>query len=218
MSDTTKDKILDTAEKLFVDNGFTATSLRAIIKEAGVNTAAIHYHFGSKEGLIEAVFGRWADKMNNERLEMLAEVERHCGDGPLGLEPVLRAFLFPVIRRHVGGTRRTRGIPQLMAHAFTEPDPFLKKVIHDTFDKIFTQFENAIARALPGLNREEIVWRIHMMVGTMVFTVLLPKVHHQKKMKFEWSDDPDLVTDRLVRFVAAGMREPMPEAAGKEEI
>jgi AcrR family transcriptional regulator len=218
MSDTTKDKILDTAEKLFVDNGFSATSLRAIIKEAGVNTAAIHYHFGSKEGLIGAVFSRRSEQMNAERLELLAEVEREPGDRPLPLEPVLHAFLSPVIRRHVGGTRRTRGIPQLMAHALTEPDPYLKKVIHDTFNKVFVQFEKAIARALPGLNREEIVWRIHMMVGTMVFTVILPRLHQKKKMKFQWSDDPDVVTDRLVRFVAAGMRESMPEAAGKEKM
>lgn len=218
MSDTTKEKILDTAEKLFVDNGFSATSLRAIIKEAGVNTAAIHYHFGSKEGLIEAVFSRRADQMNGERLELLAGVEKKAGDRPPPLEPVLHAFLFPVIRRHVGGTRRTGGIPQLMAHALTEPDPYLKKVIHDTFNKVFVQFEKAITRALPGLNREEIVWRIHMMVGTMVFTVILPRLHQKKKMKFQWSDDPDIVTDRLVRFVAAGMREPMPEAAGKEKM
>jgi AcrR family transcriptional regulator len=216
MTDTTKEKILDTAEKLFVDNGFSATSLRAIIKEAGVNTAAIHYHFGSKEGLIEAVVSRRAEQMNGERLELLAEVDRASGDGPLRLEPVLHAFLFPVIRRHVGGRCKSR-IPQLMAHGFTEPDPFLKKVIHDTFNKVFVQFEKAISRALPGLNRDEIVWRIQMMVGMMVFTVILPRFHQKKKMKFQWSDDPDIVTDRLVRFIAAGMRESMPETTGKEK-
>lgn len=57
---TTKNRILDTAEKLFAKQGFAATSLRAIIKEADVNTASVHYHFGSKEGLIEAVLKRQA--------------------------------------------------------------------------------------------------------------------------------------------------------------
>ena len=68
----TKERILDAAEKLFVDNGFSATSLRAIIKEADVNTAAVHYHFGSKEGLVEAVFARRMGDLNRERLDMLA--------------------------------------------------------------------------------------------------------------------------------------------------
>ena len=216
MTDTTKHKILDTAEKLFVSNGFSATSLRAIIKEAGVNTAAIHYHFGSKEGLIKAVFDRGADLMNTERLDMLAEVERNHGDRPLQLESVLRAFLYPVIRRHSGTGSDTSGFPELMAHVITEPDPVLKKVMHDTFGKLSVNFEKALARALPGLNRDEIIWRIHMMVGVMVFTVILPRAHPERKLTFQWSDDPEIVTERLVRFVAAGMREPMPEAAGKE--
>jgi AcrR family transcriptional regulator len=216
MTDTTKTKILDTAEKLFVDNGFSATSLRAIIKEADVNTAAIHYHFGSKEGLIEAVFDRRADELNNERLQLLTGVKSEYEDRPLPLEPVLRAFLYPVIRRHLG-TGRTRGIPQLMAHAITEPDPHLKKVIHKAFHEVFIQFEKSIARALPGLPADEILWRIHMMIGAMVFTVILPHLHDAGESRFRPTDDPELATDKLVRFIAAGMRARLPEAAGKEQ-
>jgi hypothetical protein len=121
------------------------------------------------------------------------------------------------LRRHVGGNRRARGIPQLMAHALTEPDPFLKKVIHETFNDVFDQFTRAFDRALPGQSREDIVWQIHMMVGTMVFTVILPGLPGEKKTKSHGEDDPEIVTDRLVRFLAAGMRELKPEAAGKEQ-
>jgi AcrR family transcriptional regulator len=51
----TKKNILDAAEKLFSSNGFSSTSLRVLTKEAGVNLAAVNYHFGSKEELIKAV-------------------------------------------------------------------------------------------------------------------------------------------------------------------
>ena len=54
----TKAKILDTAEKLFGDKGFDATSLRDITTEAQVNLAAVNYHFHSKESLIDAVIAR----------------------------------------------------------------------------------------------------------------------------------------------------------------
>ena len=47
----TKERILDTAERLFATQGYAATSLRGIIAEAGVNLAAVHYHFHSKEAL-----------------------------------------------------------------------------------------------------------------------------------------------------------------------
>ena len=44
----TKERILQAAENLFTDQGFGATSLRAITHRAGVNLAAVNYHFGSK--------------------------------------------------------------------------------------------------------------------------------------------------------------------------
>ena len=47
----TKDRILDAAERLFAHKGIEATSLRNITAEAGVNLAAVNYHFQSKEAL-----------------------------------------------------------------------------------------------------------------------------------------------------------------------
>ena len=57
-SDTVQ-RILDAAEVLFAQKGFAETSLRAITSRAGVNLAAVNYHFGSKEALIQAVFERY---------------------------------------------------------------------------------------------------------------------------------------------------------------
>ena len=215
MSDiNTKEKILDAAEKLFVDNGFSATSLRAIIKEAGVNTASVHYHFGSKEALIEAVFRRRVSELNRERMEMLDALEAEHGDRPAPLEDVIRAFLLPVMRRHCAGGVE-EAIPKLMGRAITEPESF-HGTIRAAFKEIAVRFGKAIARAMPGLSREEVEWRLHMVVGAMVFTVIAPRIHPGKARRFAWSKDHDEWTERLVRFLAAGMRAPMPEASGKE--
>ena len=54
----TKTKILDVAEKLFAEVGIHATSIRKIVKEAGVNVASLHYHFGSKEAVIHQIITR----------------------------------------------------------------------------------------------------------------------------------------------------------------
>jgi AcrR family transcriptional regulator len=70
----TKQKILDCAEKLFALHGFRGTSLRRITAAADVNLAAVHYHFGSKDGLIEAVFERRMEPLNEERMERLQHV------------------------------------------------------------------------------------------------------------------------------------------------
>lgn len=214
MSDiNTKEKILDAAEKLFVNNGFSATSLRAIIKEAGVNTASVHYHFGSKEALIEAVFKRRVADMNRERLQLLDSLEAEFGERPVPLEDVIRAFLHPVIRRHCAGGVE-EAIPKLMGRAITEPEAF-HGTVREAFKEIAARFGKAISRAMPALSREEAEWRLHMVVGAMVFTVITPRIHGDKAKKFVWHQDHDEATERLVRFLAAGMRAPMPEATGK---
>src|SRR5579872_5949944 len=96
MSDT-KQKILDTAESLFGQNGYDATSLRQIIAEAGVNLAAIHYHFGSKQELLDEVILRKAIPVNEERTVRLERLMSQTGSHPLRLEDVLRAFMDPMI-------------------------------------------------------------------------------------------------------------------------
>lgn len=58
MKEDKKEIILDTAERLFSEQGFDGTSTRAIAHEAGVNMAMLNYYFGSKEGLYKAVFER----------------------------------------------------------------------------------------------------------------------------------------------------------------
>src|SRR5580704_18486326 len=88
----TKQRILDSAERLFADNGFDSTSLRTIIADAKVNLAAIHYHFHSKEALLDAVILRRLEPINRQRLAMLDECERASAGRPT-LEGVLEAFV-----------------------------------------------------------------------------------------------------------------------------
>ncbi len=78
MSEPAKIRILDSAERLFARNGFEATSLRAIIVEARVNLASVHYYYRSKEGLIRAVIERRFAPINQERLRLLEECQTDC--------------------------------------------------------------------------------------------------------------------------------------------
>src|SRR6266478_6499991 len=89
----TKQKILDTAERLFGEQGYAATSLRQVIAAAEVNVAAVHYHFGSKEDLLDAVVTRKAGPVTVARMERLDRLEAETK--PVDVERVLEAFLLP---------------------------------------------------------------------------------------------------------------------------
>src|SRR4051794_8087396 len=94
----TKERILDTAEALFMEHGFEATSLRAITSAAGVNLAAVNYHFGTKEELFQSVLTRRLDPMNQERVALLTELERAVAPQPVACEKILSAMFIPALK------------------------------------------------------------------------------------------------------------------------
>ena len=94
----TRQKIMDVAERLFGEQGYDATSLRHIIAEAGVNLAAVHYHFGSKEDLLLELVMRKISPVNQERLALLDQAEAECAPDPPSVERVLEAFLMPALQ------------------------------------------------------------------------------------------------------------------------
>lgn len=77
----TKTKILDSAERLFGENGIEGASLRAITSAAGANLGSIHYYFGSKMNLIREVFQRRLDQFSQKWAEDAAKLTSDNG-GP----------------------------------------------------------------------------------------------------------------------------------------
>src|SRR3972149_5670493 len=77
----TRTRILDAAEELFMQHGFEGTSMRLLTSKAGVNLAAVNYHFGSKDALIEAGFRRRPDPMKAARVAALDRLGRGASGG-----------------------------------------------------------------------------------------------------------------------------------------
>jgi AcrR family transcriptional regulator len=204
MNDT-KEKILDTAERLIGEHGYAGTSLRHIIAQAGVNLAAVHYHFGSKEDLLDAVVARKAAPVNDARLAWLERVEAEAGSGTLEVEKVLESFFLPTVEVAI----RNPGFVRLMGQMLAEG--MMPRIVEKHFQATGLRFVGALRRAVPELPQEELMWRIHFMVGAMAHTMCRAPIF------------PELAGDvanmeprlkRLVTFLAAGFRA---AATGSEE-
>ena len=201
----TQEKILDTAERLIGERGYASTSLRQIIAEAGVNLAAVHYHFGSKEDLLDAVVMRKAGPLNEARLAALARVEHEAGDGPLDVEKVLDSFFAPT----AAVAARNPQFVRLMGRIYGEG--LMPQIVQKHFQPAAGKFLAALRRALPGLPQEELMWRVHFMVGAMAHTLCGAPVF--PLMTDPLGDFPQRMK-RLVTFLGAGFRAPV---AGSEE-
>ena len=93
----TKDNILDAAEQLFAERGYEATSMRAITSAAGVNLAAVNYHFHSKERLLQALFTRRLDMLNRRRMELMDRYEAEYGEKPIPLAKLVHVLIEPML-------------------------------------------------------------------------------------------------------------------------
>lgn len=191
----TKERILDAAEKLFGQNGFEATSLRDITTEAGVNLAAVNYHFQTKESLIDAAIARRMEPVNRKRMEMLDL----AGPNPT-LEQILIAFLYPVLDKHVASSMA------LLGQVLATPDLAIIKLFKKNLSVVSQQFTDALAKALPHLSRTELLWRLSF-TGGAIANVLArgPIINEISGGLCDPSDRPAVLA-RLVTFAAAGFR------------
>ena len=208
MSLDTKEQLLDTAEKMFAEHGIAAVSLRSIISQAGVNLAAIHYHFGSREGLVEAVFERRVRPINEERIALLDELEARAAGVPLKVEDVLRVLFGPAIRISQDPTRGQTFL-RICGRFYAEPGDYMGPMFERLFRQVLERFTAAFQRALPHLTLTELLWRTHFAVGTMVHTMLDCRRLTQISGGLCDTANVEEVIDHMVQFAAAGLTAPL---------
>ncbi|HEX5508670.1 MAG TPA: TetR family transcriptional regulator [Pseudolabrys sp.] len=164
-----RERILEVAERLFAEYGMAGVGLRAITAEARVNLASIAYHFGSKDGLLEALFAQRAAPIAQERLRLLALCTQDAKQPELEL--ILDAFLRPALTLGVQPQFGGPAFVKLRARLGIEPETTTRKILSKAFDLSSRKFIDAIARALPQIPRAEVEWRFHFMLGAMFYTM-----------------------------------------------
>jgi AcrR family transcriptional regulator len=192
----TKQKILDAAERLIAEQGYAATSLRQIIGEAGVNLASVHYHFGSKEELLDGLVMRKVGAVNERRLEVLSQYESEAGGKPVPVVKILDAFLTPMGAVASKNPQFVRVMGRVVAEGL------LPGLLEKNFQVVQVRFFGALRKALPLLPDEEFRARTHFMIGLVAHTMCGPA---GPEGGFEtW-------IGRMIRFLAGGFSAPAPK-------
>jgi AcrR family transcriptional regulator len=165
--------------------------------------AAVNYHFGSKDNLVNEVFRRRMDEMSQARLEALTDARTHT---PPVLEAVLAAFIGPALALNLdrqGGSAFVR----VLARAYAEKNERLRKFLSDNYGHVLREFSRTLADCVPGLSKEQLYWRLDFIAGALTYamadfgsirrpTGASEKAHCQR------------AADELVTFAAAGLRAP----------
>ncbi len=201
-----RERILATAQAVFAEQGYAGAGTRAIAQAAGVNLALLHYHFGAKRDLFKAAYQRGAQKVTEARTRALAEARARWPDGDIPLEALVHAFVAPFMLN--GQTEEGRATMRMHARLHTEPGQLGEEVLSTVYDETTMAYVAAFQRALPGLNRETLCWRLYFMMGAYRYTLL--RTGRLEAMSEGACDSADLerAVAEIVPFLVAGLRAP----------
>tara|TARA_B100001250_G_scaffold270413_1_gene233391 strand:+ start:1167 stop:1796 length:630 start_codon:yes stop_codon:yes gene_type:complete len=203
---STKDRILDAAEELFALNGSSGASLRAITQRAKVNLAAVHYHFGSKDRLLEAVLARRLLPLNAERIRRLETYQKEAGRKKVRLEYVIEAMVGPALRLSRNKNKGGRIFMRLLGRLVLEPDARIQNLLTGQFEAVLGKFMPSLTVALPHLSPKGFFWRLHFLVGSMAHTMADSERIRLISGGVCDPDDTEGTVQCLVTFLCGGLR------------
>ncbi|MCG8472925.1 MAG: TetR/AcrR family transcriptional regulator [Desulfobacterales bacterium] len=203
----TRSNILDSAEALFAEWGYHATSLRQITDLAGANVASVNYHFGGKEKLLYAVLKRLLEPLNRERLSRLKDLEEACDRNgePLSVREVYRCFLEPTM----GAMHSSEGehLALIMGRILTEFKGVMMGHVASILQPLLESYINAFCRAVPQRSREEVTLRFRMSMGAMLHAIhtMRANVTEDIPPELQCVVESQVIIDTLIDYVTRAM-------------
>ena len=204
-SPTTSERVLRAAEALFAERGFDTVSLRDITGAAEVNVAAVNYHFGSKDKLVDAVVERHVTPINQERLRLLDEYEAETGEEAVAVRSILEAFLAPVLRHIVSGEMSEHLFGKFMGRLIGERGYSLPQPVRPSFGVMARRFSGALRKAVPELSEEGALWRMHFSFGVMSNTLTHGDTLQQISGGRAGDPPIEFLFEQIIEFCAAGI-------------
>lgn len=202
----TVDRILDAAEELFAERGFSETSLRTITSKASVNLAAVNYHFGSKNALIQSVFARFLTPYSATLEKTFDELEHHRDGNAASLHQILWALTESAVRMPHRNERGISIFMRLLGLAYTQSQGHLRKFLEQEYSAPFGRFMRLLKEATPELTAVDRYWRIQFMLGATAFTMSSSGALREiLQNKLGVDTTVQEIASRLVPFLAAGM-------------
>ncbi len=214
-TDRTRLAILTAAEQLYAERGFSDVTLRDIVAAAGVNLAAVNYHFGSKDELIAELFVTRSIATNRERLNELKAAEE-AGGGRAPIDAVVRALVGPTLRGCLGADRQRSTAAQFMIRASIEAVPPIRKIRNREISHL-RRFAAAMQRSLPDVAEVDIYWGLHFALA-MTHQTIRDRERLEKLSNGRCDlDDVEAIIGRVVAVSALALTARQPAAAARTQ-
>ncbi len=144
-----KRSLLDATERLVVEKGFDLVSVRDITGAIKANVAAVNYHFGSREALMDVVMSHVMDVVDAARIEALEDIARLESRGPV--EKIVRAYVNSVLIAAGRAQMDLAFFLKLAGRVMVFPSGLISPALADGRKEVRRLYLKALASAVPDL-------------------------------------------------------------------
>ena len=195
---------MNAAERLFAERGIDAVSLRTINTEAGYSVAALHYHFGTRDGLVTALLQRAQPAMFQQRAAMVSAL---ASQPQPQLQAIVEALVYPLTAGMLENFRESVAQLRFLVRLSFDRSPYLAKTLDDSV----ALFRPLLRRALPHLDARTLTrrWRFAADLAQHALANAL-EVHIEAAASDGVPTRAQLEQFRrdLVAFISGGLRAP----------
>lgn len=202
--DETRERILNVAEELFARNGYNGSSVRDVARAADLQTAAIGYHYPTKEDLFDCVVRRRATVMTEWRQRALADMQARHGSAPIPLEELVHAYVQPFYESASHGDAGWRNYAALMGRLANSS--LGTEIIGRHYDAMAREYLDELKRSLPGVSEAAVIDGFTFLVASML--ALCADTGRSRRLSSQGGDARSLTEPfgNLVSFLVAGFR------------
>ncbi|WP_416047093.1 TetR/AcrR family transcriptional regulator [Cupriavidus basilensis] len=203
-SEKTRERILDSAEKLFAQHGFHGTSIRDIAADADYQFALIGYHFGSKLELVDKVLARRSEVLNAERLAFLEQARARSKGSPIPVRTLVEGYVGTIMARASKNDAGWRNYTQLVGSAGASPE--WAELTDRHFNTVAREYLGELQRSLPNVSSETLYQAFFFAVGAMVTVCARPgRIETLSRGKFK-SKEVSTMYENLCTFLEGGFK------------
>ena len=206
MAGETQKRILIAAERLFAQRGFAEVSVRDIVGAAGQrNISAVHYYFGSKQGLTEALLRHRMRAINERRAARLHALVQNRATGDL--RALVEAWVYPLIESLEKGSYYARFIARALARAPLAQEPANTLPETEALRRVEAHLQAALRHLPVAIRRQRL--RLAARVWTQAaaaFEQDLEEQHPPAIPNRIWAED-------LVNMIVGMLSAPVPPGA-----
>jgi AcrR family transcriptional regulator len=195
-----RQRFLDAADRIFVENGYRGTTIRAVCAEAGTSLAILHRNWPGKLALFTEVFRRHFDPLHAAQSAGFAAL----GPAP-DAEAILRAFFEPAFQRMATGVEGDRRGLAVYCRALTDPSREARGIVAALIGDTRRELIALLRGTVPGVDEARFFVMMNLVMGAFVF----PQAFGHQLAVAMGFDDAQLdwagAAEAMARMVAAGL-------------